>query len=218
MWKYLALKKEKACSPIIIINNEISTVCCYGFRRNSRPLEKPPLRVLPACDNTVHDNLGSLPWMYILFALAVSCLQHVEFKASGTWLSELSGRLTTSIWKENSGQLRSCSWTMIYEGFHDKTMLLMRKWYTFHKTQLHECFHKQVTSHFWPVFTIRRPKASLRINNHREIPESSRGVPEGLYLKNQLLVSSILFITWTTGDPSFIFYRGTNSSASSHAL
>lgn len=33
---------------------------------------------------------------------------------------------------------------MIYEGFHDKTMVLMKKQYTFHETQLHGCFDKQV--------------------------------------------------------------------------
>lgn len=41
---------------------------------------------------------------------------------------------------------------MIYEGFHDKTMVLMRKQYTFHETQLHECFNKQVTFDQYSLF------------------------------------------------------------------
>lgn len=158
-----------------------------------------------------HECIFFFLWLEVL-----SCLQHVEFKAAGTRQSELSGRLTTGIWKENSGQLRSCSWGMIYEGFHDKPMVLMRKQYTFHETQLHGCFGKK-KSRFWPVDAIHTPKASLRINSQRKYQSDIEAAPRPT-LMNKLFVSPILYVTWTTGDPSFMFYGGINLSASSHAL
>lgn len=76
---------------------------------------------------------------------------------------------------------------------------------------------REKKSRFWPVDAIHTPKASLRINSQRKYQSDIEAAPRPT-LMNKLFVSPILYVTWTTGDPSFMFYGGINLSASSHAL